>query len=198
MKAGVRNVVLLEAGTPGDGVSSGSNIPRDAFLRPDDCDEENVFSFAQKSGSAVLEAPAGTIKMMVNLFPSDTASFCRHHGEEGARRYLTLAHEGIIIQKRLAGDVLSNPLEDIRSLGSLYVCEEKDIDALRLEFEELQRLDCPGIEWWGQEQIYASAGGAHAGFSAGIYFPNDGIINSAQVNIFPDVESLPDVSNIIS
>jgi glycine/D-amino acid oxidase-like deaminating enzyme len=189
-RAGVRNVVLLEAGSPGDGVAGGSKVPEHAFLTPHDTDEGDQFSYAFKSGSAVLNDPVGTIKMIVNLYPSKTEDFCRHHGEEGARRYLALAREGICIQKALAEEALQNPAEDVRSLGSLYVAEEGDVDTLRREFEALQRLGCEGVEWLEGDALRARAGG-QAGFLAGVYFPHDGIINSANVSRCPhlDVEN---------
>lgn len=180
MRAGVRNIVLLEAGSPGDGVAGGSKVPEHAFLTPNDTDECGEYAYAFKSGSAVLDDPVGTIKMIVNLYPSKTEDFCSHHGEEGAKRYLSLAHEGIAIQKSLAQEALQNGAAHIRSLGSLYVAEEADRDALRNEFESLQRLGCIGVEWLEGEEVRARAGG-QAGFVAGIYFPHDAIINSAQV-----------------
>ena len=181
MRAGVKNVVLIEAGAPGDGVDTGSTIPEHAFLTADDCDEKNVFAFASKSGSAVLDDPVGTIKMMNNLYPANSETFCSHHGDIGGKRYLALAHEGIRIEKGLAAEALRNP-EHIRSLGSLYVAEAQNVHDLRREFEHLQRLECPGVQWWSREQVLASAGGEAAGFEAGIYFPDDGIIHSAQVH----------------
>mmetsp|Transcript_9984 Transcript_9984/g.15072 ORF Transcript_9984/g.15072 Transcript_9984/m.15072 type:complete len:457 (-) Transcript_9984:25-1395(-) len=176
LTSGVRDIILLEAGSPGDGRTSYVVCSDQAHIKPGDCEDENVFAFAHRSGSAVLDATPGTVKMMVNLYASSTAEFCKHHGEEGARRYLSLAAEGIRIEKRLAAAVLSDPTH-IRSLGSLYLAEESDADSLRAEFDALTRLGCAGVEWWSEEKVQAEAG---PGFSAGIFFPDDGIINSAQ------------------
>ena len=122
---------------------------------------------------------ANKIKMMVNLYPSSSIDFCHHHGKDGARRYLQLAAEGINIEKMLSKQVTNE--EIFRSYGSLYVAEYSDIPLLRQEYELLVELNCPGIEWWDETQVHQYAGGESARFGAGIYFPNDGVINSGQV-----------------
>lgn len=118
--------------------------------------------------------------MIVNLYPSSSKDFCQHHGKDGARRYLELAAEGIEMEKDIASRVMK-PEDLYRSYGSLYVAEEDDINELRQEYELLVELNCHGIEWWDKEKVQASAGGPSAKFGAGIYFPNDGAINSGQV-----------------
>jgi hypothetical protein len=74
MKAGVRDIVVLDAGpVPGEGREE------------------------RKSGSSVMEL-AGTIKMMVQVFASSCDHFIAHHGEKGARKYLSLTAEGLRIK----------------------------------------------------------------------------------------------------
>jgi hypothetical protein len=182
VKAGVREIILIEAGVPGDGNFDPVKAPTSGSFRLGDFGGEDgeSFKYAQRSGSAVLPAPASHIKMMVNLYPSSSEDFCQHHGKEGARRYLALAAEGIQIEKDLAQSVMS-PESMFRSYGSLYVAEEKDVANLRHEYELLVELSCQGIEWWDEEQVLAHSGGQSAQFRAGIYFPFDGVINSGQV-----------------
>eukprot|EP00300_Choanocystis_sp_HF-7_P043148 c9756_g1_i1.p1 GENE.c9756_g1_i1~~c9756_g1_i1.p1 ORF type:complete len:302 (+),score=30.51 c9756_g1_i1:501-1406(+) len=56
------------------------------------------------------------------------------------------------------------------------VCPPEDTEAMRREFEKLQELGCE-CEWWDTPQVVAAHGKA-AGFSHGIFFPKDGIIDS--------------------
>jgi hypothetical protein len=181
-KAGVTDIVLVEAGDPGDGSFDPIMAPSCGSFRSGDFggEEGESFQHAQRSGSAVLPAPANNIKMMVNLYPSSSEDFCQHHGKEGARRYLALAAEGIQIEKDLA-QVSMSPENMFRSYGSLYVAEYKDVASLKREFDLLVELSCQGIEWWDEEQVHAYAGGRCADFGGGIFFPFDGVINSGQV-----------------
>lgn len=182
-KAGT-NVLLLEAGRPGDGKLDSVKIPHGTFTREGDRTEPNdSFQFAERSGTAVLPS-VETIKMMVNLYASSSADFIRHHGEDGARRYLKLAAEGLKIEKDLAGQALTCPEKDIRCLGSLYVAESKDREDFLQEFNYLKSLGCEGIELWEREKVQEMSGGQYANFDLGIYFPNDAVINSAQVSLF--------------
>lgn len=73
-----------------------------------------------------MDYPTSTIKMMVNVYPSSSKDFISHHGFEGARRYLKLAHQGIKIQKNLAQLAFNKEeiSENLVQEGSLYVCEE--------------------------------------------------------------------------
>lgn len=186
----MRDILLIEAGDPGDGNLDPIQAPTSGSFRPGDFggEEGESFKYAQRSGSAVLPAPASVIKMMVNLYPSSSEDFCQHHGKEGARRYLALAAEGIQIEKDLAQLVMS-PENMFRAYGSLYVAEEKDVSALRREYELLVELQCQGIEWWEEEKVLAHSGGQVAEFKAGIHFPSDGVINSGQVCPCPSLDS---------
>jgi glycine/D-amino acid oxidase-like deaminating enzyme len=182
VQAGVQNILLLEAGTPGDGRFEPIQPPPHASLREGDFggEPEKNYQFAQRSGSAVLPAPASNIKMMVNLYPCSSADFCLHHGKDGARRYLALAAAGIEIEKELSRLTMTS--DDLfRSYGSLYVAERKDVPDLQEEYMLLVELNCPGVEWWDEDKVNQYAGGESAKFGGGIYFPHDGVINSGQV-----------------
>jgi glycine/D-amino acid oxidase-like deaminating enzyme len=146
--------------------------------------------------------------MVVNLYPSTTPDFIRHHGEAGAREYLRLAAEGLDLQKQLAKRFLPAPQRQLHAAGSVYVCEAADLPNLREEFELLSRLapDSAGLEWLDQTQVQQLHGAA-AGFVAGIRFQQDAIIDSpayaaallAAATLSPTVrlwEQCPMVTNV--
>ena len=176
------SVVLLETGSPGDGSMDPVQIPNDTFTRDGDRTEDgNVFRFGHRSGTAVLPT-ASCVKMIANLFCSSSTEFIRHHGVEGAERYLRLAYSGLNIEKKLAKKALVNP-DDLHELGLLYVAYKEDRDEFLKEFECLQSLGCRDIELWERDKVQDATGGACANFDLGIYFPHDAIINSAQVSM---------------
>lgn len=179
-KAGAK-VLLLENGSPGDGYVDAVKIPCNTYTRDGDRLEPNEsFQFAQRSGTAVLPI-ASCVKMICNLFCNSSSEFIRHHGVDGAKRYLRLAYHGISIEKTLAKEALEDPGKDIQQLGMLYVAYEADREEFLKEFEYLKSFGCRDIELWEEEKVQAASGGACAGFNIGIYFPHDAIINSAQV-----------------
>lgn len=183
-QAGVRSVLVLEAGSPGVGRLRGCELGCESLPH------------ANRSGSAVMDnggewsvcamracacfrvfvrarapnerrsrrlmwrafwnfsAAATRIKMVVNLYPATSLDFIKHHGRDGARRYLRAARRGIDLQKRLARQVGA----DLLSLGSLYVAEAADVAALESEFRLLQSLGCE-CELWDQERTERAAGG---------------------------------------
>jgi glycine/D-amino acid oxidase-like deaminating enzyme len=172
--AGIQNIVVLERGTPGNGSTrslQGDTEPQAGT------DEETVFSFAQRSGTAVMPA-ASTIKMMVRLFASSAEDFISHHGEEGAARYLKLTTIGLGTEKDLARRFLPDPATQIRNTGSLYLAHEKDAADLKNEFELLKRLGCDDIEWWEKDKLSVTPG-CSPQFHCAIFFPEDAIINSS-------------------
>jgi len=89
-RAGVRNIVMVDSGSSaGEGSSTGVTQPKQSVVREGDSDKHlQVFEFANRSGSAVLPRPVGAIKMIINLYPCSSSEFIRHHGDDGARRYL--------------------------------------------------------------------------------------------------------------
>ncbi|EAR84802.1 FAD-dependent oxidoreductase (macronuclear) [Tetrahymena thermophila SB210] len=179
-KAGVKNVVIVDTGKSGQGNDQGQTTSQHAYLREDDVNQSRVFEYASKSGSAVMDYPTSTIKMMVNLYPSTSKDYIQHHGFNGAVRYLKLAHTGLQIQSELAQIAFEKEQlnENLVQKGSLYVCEEKDVEDFKEEFELLKKLGCKGVELWDQEKVWKHAGGPQTKFVLGIYFPNDSVINS--------------------
>ncbi|EAR87671.1 FAD-dependent oxidoreductase (macronuclear) [Tetrahymena thermophila SB210] len=180
-KAGVKGMVILDAGQCGQGSSQGKVSEDHAFIREDDIYQGREFQHARKSGTAVLDKPASRIKMMVNIYPCTSEYFMSHHGEQGARRYLKLCYEGLQIQKQLARLVFkSEELEEnLLEKGSLQVGVEKDEEDIKEEFETLKKLGFVDIQLWGRDQVEKQLG-KESKFTIGLYYPHDAIINSQQ------------------
>lgn len=121
---------------------------------------------------------APTVKMMVQLYASSSDEFIHHHGRVGAIRYLRLTAEGLQLQKQIAQQVLENPMEQLRELGSCCVAYEKDREALRNEYETLRSLGCEDIEWLETEELLLLPGSSED-FACAIFFPKDAIIDSS-------------------
>jgi len=173
------SVCILEAGVVGRGVADGLPLVSHAQITPDDLVDvqKGVFTYAQSSGTAVFDNPtSAAIKMIVNVFPCSAGTYISNFGEEGARSYLRLAHKGLELEKALASVVLEDPSSQLTCEGSLYVCLEEDTDAFRSEFQLLQHLGAKGIELWEKTRTQSAAG---HGFSLGIYFPDDAVIDSS-------------------
>jgi glycine/D-amino acid oxidase-like deaminating enzyme len=136
-----------------------------------------------RSGSATMEV-APCVKMMVQLFAGSCDDFVRHHGKEGAKRYLDATREGLNIQKGIAGRLWETDEERgkrLKELGSYYVgSTERDAIELKREFEILSSLmdDDDGIEWCDADRL-SKVEGMSSDFCCGIYFPRDAIIDSS-------------------
>lgn len=89
-----------------------------------------------------------------------------------------LANIGTSHIKALAPKVLPDPSSQLKSLGSLYVCDESGVQCLEEEFRLLHDLGCTNCEMWGRDRVEALHGAA-AGFVRGIFFPDDAIIDSS-------------------
>jgi glycine/D-amino acid oxidase-like deaminating enzyme len=154
-KAGVRDIVILDSGKqPGEGL------------------------LHKPSGTAVmLEAP--TIKMMIQLYGASSKDFIARNGIEGAHKYLSLASEGLRIQKELAKSfALDSPSAQMRELGSFYIGYESEEQLFVEEFQTLQSLGCRDIIWYDKAML-ADVPGCSPDFHCAIYFPNDAIIDSS-------------------
>ena len=126
---------------------------------------------------------APCVKMILQLFAESCDELVRHHGKEGAKRYLNATREGLVLQKGIAGQLWIDDEERknrLKMLGSYYVGRtEEDEAELRREFETLSSLmqDEDGIEWCDAERL-SSVEGMSSDFCCGIYFSNDAIIDS--------------------
>ncbi len=136
-----------------------------------------------RSGTATMEV-APCVKMMVQLFAGSCDDFVRHHGKEGAKRYLDATREGLVFQKGIAKKVWVNEEEReerIKELGSYYVgSTERDETEFKREFEILSSLMTTedGLEWCDAKRL-SSVEGMSSDFSCGIYFPRDAVIDSS-------------------
>mmetsp|Transcript_7898 Transcript_7898/g.19401 ORF Transcript_7898/g.19401 Transcript_7898/m.19401 type:complete len:465 (-) Transcript_7898:1083-2477(-) len=136
-----------------------------------------------RSGTATMEV-APCVKMMVQLFAGSCDDFIRHHGSEGAKRYLDATREGLVLQKGIARKLWNADNrrgERLKELGSYYVgSTERDEIELKREFEILRSLmnDDDGIEWCDADRL-SSVEGMSSDFCCGIYFPQDAVIDSS-------------------
>ena len=175
-KAGVKNMLCLEMGRPGEGRTKAEQVPNETPLVGND---ESVY-VPNFSGSRVFEGGEKgprTIKMIVTLPPYEMLDgFADLFGWDGVKTYLDLAQQGLKLQVDLAKQFLPNAQEQIKQDGSLMVCEAERSDRLKKEYEFLQKLDCP-CEWWDEERV-VDAHGSAANYVAGIWFPQDARIDS--------------------
>jgi len=75
--------------------------------------------------------------------------------------------------------------DDYRKLGSVFVGGADDRKELRKEYETLKELgivDEYKLKWLNEDEIEKQHGVA-AGFVAGIYFPDDAIVDSSKVSL---------------
>jgi len=177
VKAGAKDVLCLEMGATGCGRPPRGRVPAGTPRNPGDESEYEP----ENSGSAVFEGGAQgprTIKMFVTLPPYlFLDGFAEHHGWDGVKTYLESAARGRNLQFKLATELLPKPEKQVKQLGSLMVCEADRVERMRLEYDELQRLGC-SCEWWGKDRVVA-AHGESANFAAGIWFADDGRIDSS-------------------
>jgi glycine/D-amino acid oxidase-like deaminating enzyme len=171
-----RNIIVLERGYAGQGVSNPVSLPDHASTEI----EGNSLQWAHASGSAVMSS-ASTIKMMTQLFAADSESFKSHHGTEGVIRYLKLANQGMLIEKKLAQQYLKDPANEFRVLGALYLAKDP-VGAVELanEFKTLTECGAVDIEWWPKEKV-SMMPDCPVGTEAAIWLPNDAIINSQEL-----------------
>lgn len=135
----------------------------------------------RNSGTATMNA-AGSIKMMVQIFAGGCGDFVRHHGEEGAQRYLRATQEGLLLQKKVAQEMWDTSTDDhMKELGSYYVGYAQDRNELKREFDLLRSWKCcEDIEWCDSPERLASVPGwAEDTFDCAIYFPRDAVIDSS-------------------
>jgi glycine/D-amino acid oxidase-like deaminating enzyme len=176
-KLGVKTLVL-ERGQVGKGLNSKMSVSL-GDLRGG---EESTF-MPNISGTNVFSLPTTTkVKMMVTLYASKSEEFIRHHGIEGAKKYLRLANMGIQTQKSVARSIFGKHTPAyLNELGSLYVCHEHELSEFKREFALLKSLvdTETSIEWWDKESVEKEHG-SNSGFVAGIYFRNDAVIDSTK------------------
>lgn len=175
-QAGASNVLVLECGHVGDGSFGASAAPAHASTDAKRWAEGGLYPHASRSGTAVLPS-TGTIKQIMTSYYCSSKDFIRHHGEGGAAMYLACSSKGLQLQRELAMKYLPNPDKQFRSLGTVCLGTAAEEEELSEEYATLVRLGCPGVEKWSSEQVKASYG-AGDGFTCGLFFPNDAVIDS--------------------
>ena len=176
---GVRTLVL-ERGDVGKG-SDGWMSVSTTNLRGSD---ESSFMPNVSGTKCLVNTQSPTVKMTITLFSATCEEFISHHGERGARHYLSMASQGLALQKTLGHTLFPSDEVHFRllELGSLYSSNEKNLELLRREYNFLTRL-MPNakdqIEWWDQTKMEKEHG-KDSGFVAGIYFKEDAMIDSSK------------------
>jgi glycine/D-amino acid oxidase-like deaminating enzyme len=180
------DVVIVGAGVAG--VSAAYHIqktcPDTKLLMLDAGPCAGVGRPPRHSGSAtMMTSGRSCIKMMVQIFAGSCDDFTRHHGREGASRYLRATKQGLELQKSIAKEIWKENVDQhMKQHGSYYLaCGATNKAHLKREFQLFTTLkgDCfEGIEWCDQERL-KEVPGIPKHYDAGIYFPNDAIIDSS-------------------
>jgi glycine/D-amino acid oxidase-like deaminating enzyme len=149
---------------------------------------------SRKSGTATLKSSyaGGTtpgssdrvysrIKMMTQIYTCDSGEFVKHHGVDGARRYMHATKVGLALQKKLAMDVC-NGKEILSEMGSYYVCADSQRDELKAEYDFLCSLgeECCNDLVFIENIMDHNVPGASPDYPCAIYFPSDAVIDSSE------------------
>eukprot|EP00035_Acanthoeca_spectabilis_P038248 m.51488 g.51488 ORF g.51488 m.51488 type:complete len:442 (-) comp9055_c0_seq1:74-1399(-) len=130
------------------------------------------------SGTAVFEPPhPPAIKMMVSLYAATSEEFLHHHTIEDGRTWFAMTARGLALQKQKALAHLPNPSQQLHQLGSVMVAPASDAAAVDREFALLKEMGCVVDKLTSAE--VAEVTGTRSGFTCGLRFPNDAIIDSA-------------------
>jgi glycine/D-amino acid oxidase-like deaminating enzyme len=176
--AGVKDIIVLECGTPGHGRTEKICLHKElADLSLDHIDQEKEFHHGLRSGSSVMSV-ATTVKIMMQMYFSTTDEFIKHHGKDGVKKYLTITNRGIKIQKEIAKKLLPDPENQIRQLGSLYVAVKEEEDEIKEELAKIKEFGIENAEWWDKEKL-KEVGGLPEIYHCGIHFPDDAVIDSS-------------------
>lgn len=147
----------------------------------------------RKSGTATLKSidvgtatPGGDrvysrIKMMTQIYTCDSGEFVKHHGVDGARRYMQASKVGLALQKKLAMDIC-NGKEILSEMGSYYVCTDSRRDELKAEYDFLCSLGegCCNDLVFIENIMDHNVPGASPDYPCAIYFPSDAVIDSSE------------------
>jgi glycine/D-amino acid oxidase-like deaminating enzyme len=179
-EAGVQRILCLDGGAVGLG-SAQKISPLTKGVPRDHIESDGGPYYPHVSGTAVLpggaEGPAA-IKMVLTVTPFRTlADFAEHHSWDGVRTYLDATKRGRDMNLALARKLLSN--SQMKQLGSMLVAERDQVDDLRTEFCKYVECGCECS--WVDEAEVVQALGSDAGFIAGIWFPDDGVVDSTSL-----------------
>lgn len=131
------------------------------------------------SGTAVFRESEGptAVKMMVGLYAATSREFLREHSLEDAQTWFKMTSLGLTQQKEKAMELLPAPDKQFHQKGSIMVAPPEDEQGLEQEFEFLLKAGCH-VEKMEKSEVVAATGYA-SGFTEGIYFPDDAIIDSS-------------------
>lgn len=147
----------------------------------------------RKSGTATIHSNHGDdggggkrtysrIKMMTQIYTCDSGEFVKHHGIDGARRFLQATKAGLALQKSLAIDYCGGN-EILSGMGSYYVCTANQREELKAEYDFLRSLgECCEDLVFIENMMEHEDGvpGACADYPCAIYFPSDAVIDSSE------------------
>lgn len=136
-------------------------------------------SLGRASGTAVFcesEGPT-TIKMMCSLYATTSKEFLHEHSMEDAKTWFKMTSLGLELQKEKALKLLPSPDKQLKQMGAIMVAPPEHEEALEDEWKILTKAGCV-VEKLDEKQVIARTGEA-SGFSAGLLFPNDAIIDSS-------------------
>lgn len=164
-------VLVLERGVSGRGDEDSTLGSRT------DCDGRDVRPFI--SGSAVFDESEGptAVKMMISLYAATTEEFLREHSMDDAKTWFRMTALGLQLQKEKAIKILPSPSNQIRQLGSIMVATPEKAEELAKEFQLLVQAGCNVRKLSFNEVVAAT--GTSSGFTEGIEFPDDAIIDSS-------------------
>jgi glycine/D-amino acid oxidase-like deaminating enzyme len=188
----LHKIIVLERGRLGEGLvtvppAAGVSVAdRTAVCMDTKGNDNNAMptafdlQFAKSSGTNVLPT-LRTIKQITRLYATSSQDFIKHHGKDGARKYLKLSSLGMQYQKDLASTLLPCPEKQLRCNGALYLTfDDSSIPILEEEFHTLRELGCSNIKFLTRDDELLSIPGCPPLAVAGIYLPDDAIIDSAQ------------------
>lgn len=183
-------ILVLERGRIGEGLVSSASpaaagddrIANMDTMGTTTCEMPTAtdLQFAKSSGTNVLPT-LRTIKQITRLYATSSQDFIKHHGKDGARKYLTLSSLGMQYQKDLASTLLPSPQKQLRCNGALYLTfDTSSIPNLEEEFHTLKELGCSNVQFLKGKDELLTIPGCPPLAVAGIFLPDDAIIDSAQ------------------
>eukprot|EP00039_Didymoeca_costata_P002352 m.59559 g.59559 ORF g.59559 m.59559 type:complete len:445 (+) comp11255_c0_seq2:119-1453(+) len=131
------------------------------------------------SGTAVFSEKPRAVKMIATLYSMTSKGFINYHGEEGAATYLRLTSIGREAQKKRAKALFKDYKAVLKEHGSILVGFKKDEENMKEEFQLLHRLGAEAEVEWLDKEATEKALGVDSGFTTGILFPKDAIIDSS-------------------
>lgn len=185
-------VCVLERGNIGKGDESTTiEVPNGGGQIRPNIGGSAVFDTREDGGSGT-PCP-GTIKMMVALYAATTREFLHEHSKQDATTWFKMTARGLELQKRKAKE-LNVPLVE---KGSIMVAPGERAGELEEEYQLLKEVGC-NVRQLSSAELHQQVG-EDAGFTTGLLFPDDSIIDScAYAQVTTSVVHLRDVRYSLS